>query len=257
MVKKTLIYSVLFLFLTSCGGAFKPKKDADFFKWREAAATRNLVSFSKEKKSNTFVYIFEHSTINASNKITYTVNNDGSLTIESELTPKDVSTLKYMPRYGMTLVLAKEFDNVNYYGKGPFENYIDRNTASKVGLYNAKVADFYVPYIRPQENGNRTDVRNVSFLNNNKKGIKITAKNRIEFSAHHNSIEDFDGGNSKSQTHTSDVKARNFVFVTIDYKQMGVGGDNSWGKEGLAHKQYQISPEKCKYSFTIGFVDKN
>jgi len=236
-------------------GAFKPEKDIDFFKWREAAATRSLVSFSKEKSSNTFVYVFEHPTIEASNKITYIVNNDGSLTVESELTPKNASQLKYMPRYGMTLVLAKEFDNVNYYGKGPFENYIDRNTASKIGLYEAKVADFYVPYIRPQENGNRTDVRNVSFLNNNKEGVKITTKNTIEFSAHYNSMKDFDGGNTKSQTHTSDVTPQDFVFITVDYRQMGVGGDNSWSKEGLAHKQYQINPENCSYIFTISFVD--
>jgi len=85
--------------------------------------------------------------------------------------------------------------------------------------------------------------------------LHFTLIQSVEFSAHHNSIEDFDGGNTKSQTHTSDMKPRDFVFITIDYKQMGVGGDNSWGKEGLAHKQYQINPKKCKYSFTIGFVD--
>jgi len=85
--------------------------------------------------------------------------------------------------------------------------------------------------------------------------LHFTLIQSVEFSAHHNSIEDFDGGNTKSQTHTSDMKPRDFVFITIDNKQMGVGGDNSWGKEGLAYKQYQINSKKCKYSFTIGFVD--
>ena len=132
---------------------------------------------------------------------------------------------------------------------------MNRNTASKRGLYTAKVADFYVPYIRPQENGNRTNVKYVSFLNGQYEGVRITANKTIEFSVHHNSIEDFDGGKTKSQTHTTDVKPRDFVFITVDYMQMGVGGDNSWGKEGLAHKQYQINPENCSYSFTISFVD--
>ena len=103
-----------------------------------------------------------------------------------------------MPRYGMTLVLAKEFDNVNYYGKGPFENYIDRNTASKIGLYEAKVADFYVPYIRPQENGNKTDVRWLTLTNEKGAGIKIKGLQPLSVSALHNSIEDF-GQTRRSQ----------------------------------------------------------
>jgi beta-galactosidase len=232
-------------------GAFNVKKDPDFFNWKNAATNRTLSSFSKDDKSNTFTYVFDHPTINASNKITYTVNNDGSLMVECQFLPKNASNLKFMPRYGVTMVLAKDFNNVEYYGKGPFENYIDRNTASKVGLYTAKVSDFYVPYIRPQENGNRTYVREVSFLDDNKHGVKITAKSTVEFSAHHNAIEEFDGGDVKSQTHTYDIKPKDFVFVTVDYKQRGVGGDNSWSKEGLAHAQYHINPENCSFGFTI------
>ncbi len=240
-------------------GAFKANKPEDsiFFNWKAASKERKLVSFIKDDDKNSFEYIFEHPMINSTNKVVYTVNSDGSLTVSSELSPKNAKSLKFMPRYGMTIVLDDEFNNVEYYGRGPFENYIDRNTASKVGLYKSKVEDFYFPYIRPQENGNRTDVRYVNFLNDNNEGINIVANSTIEFSAHHNSIEDFDGGKTKSQTHTNDIKAKDFTFITIDYKQVGVGGDNSWSKAGLADPPYQIKPKNCSYTFTLNLIKNN
>ena len=123
-------------------------------------------------------------------------------------------------------------------------------------MATAKVEDFYVPYIRPQENGYRTEVRNVRFMNPEKQGIQIKGNQPISFSAHHNSMADFDPGNTKKQRHTSDIKPRDLIYLTIDYKQVGVGGDNSWSKEGLANKEYQIDPTKCEYSFTIKPITK-
>ena len=112
-------------------------------------------------------------------------------------------------------------------------------------------SDFYVPYIRPQENGYRTEVRNVSFMNKAKQGIRIKGTQPISFSAHHNPIADFDPRNIKKQLHTSDIKPKELIYLTLDYRQVGVGGDNSWSKEGLADPQYRINSKKCDYSFTI------
>lgn len=237
-------------------GAFKVDKrakDSIYFEWRKAANTKKLVSFdhTSKGKKHVFTYVYEHPIIQSKNTITYTVDAMGVLTVHSKLNPSKTYNFKYMPRYGMTMAIAKEFENVQYYGKGPFENYSDRNTGAKIGLYSSKVTAFYVPYIRPQENGNRTEVRYIKLLNNENNGILIKGSNPLSFSALSNPMEDFDPGNLKQQRHTSDINPTDYIYLNIDYKQVGVGGDNSWSKEGLADPQYRIDPNTCEYSFSI------
>jgi len=111
----------------------------------------------------------------------------------------------------------------------------------------------YFAYIRPQENGNKTDTRWVTFTNNEGNGIKVTASDLISFSAHHQYNNDFDAGDKKAQRHTTDIKQRDLVSINIDYKQMGVGGDNSWGR--MPHKEYQIKPQNLSYSYTIEAIN--
>ncbi|MBT8301609.1 MAG: beta-galactosidase, partial [Maribacter sp.] len=118
-----------------------------------------------------------------------------------------------------------------------------------VGKYDSKVEDLYFPYIRPQENGNRADVRWVTFTNETGTGIGIYAPQLFEFSAHHQYNSDFDPGETKQQRHTVDIKKRELVNINIDYKQMGVGGDNSWGF--MALDKYQIKPKDLSYSYVI------
>jgi beta-galactosidase len=247
-------------------GAYKPNKrpkDAAYFKWREAAKVFELknVTYIKPKGKTAkgklgkhegqLVYEFYHPTIKSTNTITYTIKSDGSIHVNSELKVDNSNKLGYLPRYGFRLAISKANENVVYYGKGPFENYEDRNTGAHVGLYTAKVSDFYVPYIRPQENGYRTDVRHVSFSNEKGNGITFNADNTISFSAHHNPMEDFDPGNTKAQRHTIDIQPKDKIWLHIDYKQTGIGGDNSWDKNGLANKEYRVKPNQCQFSFTI------
>jgi beta-galactosidase len=118
-----------------------------------------------------------------------------------------------------------------------------------VGNYKAEVASLYFPYIRPQENGYRTDVRWVTFTNTNGKGIRILGSKLLSFSAHHQYNSDFDAGNKKQQRHTTDIVNRALVNINIDNKQMGVGGDTSWGAQPL--EQYQIKAENQSYSYSI------
>lgn len=118
-----------------------------------------------------------------------------------------------------------------------------------VGTYEASVDDLYYPYIRPQENGNRCDVRWLTFKNASGDGIGIYAPQVIDFSAHHQYNTDFDAGDTKQQRHTVDIVKRDFVNINIDYKQMGVGGDNSWGL--MALDKYQIKPENLSFSYVI------
>ena len=154
-----------------------------------------------------------------------------------------------LPRFGNNFIIKNEYQNVSWYGRGPHENYQDRKTAALIGSYSAKVADLYFPYIRPQENGTRTDTRILSFSNDSGEGMEIIAQDTFDFSAHHQLNADFDAGRTRRQRHTSDIFKRDLVNVNIDYKQMGVGGCDSWG--ALPLKKYRIPAENLIHSFII------
>jgi beta-galactosidase len=247
-------------------GAWKVEKrpqDSLYFVFRDAAKIFKLKNITYIKPSgktaqgnlgsneSQLVYEFYHPTIKARNIISYTIKADGSIQVKSELKAENTKALKFMPRYGFRLAISKAYREVSYYGRGPFENYSDRNTGAHVGLYKAKVSDFYVPYMRPQENGYRTDVRHVSFSSDNNNGITFNAADKISFSAHQNPMEDFDPGNTKQQRHTIDIQPKDKIWLHIDHKQTGVGGDNSWDKNGLSNKEYLLDLEQCNLLFTI------
>jgi len=150
----------------------------------------------------------------------------------------------------MNLQLPVKLENVAYYGRGPWENYNDRNTASYIGNYNSKVSYLGFNYSRPQENGYRTDVRKVSFTNAEGFGLLVEGVGApFCFNARNNMDEDLDPGLTKKQQHPINVAKRNKLYVNIDYKQMGVGGNNSWGAYPL--DKYRLLEKKYGYSFKI------
>ena len=144
--------------------------------------------------------------------------------------------LPHLLRLGMNMELPRAFDQLEWYGRGPFENYWDRNDAAHVGLYQSSVADQYVPYVRPQENGYKTDVRWLTLTNDSGLGIEVSGDPLISFSALHHRQADFDEDNwaggyrpdaGELNRHINDVQERNLVSLNIDYKQTGLGGDNT------------------------------
>lgn len=181
-----------------------------------------------------------------------------------------------VPRIGVRFRLPRNMDYISYYGKGEQENYIDRNAGSFIDVHTTTAEKMYFPYVRPQENGHRTEVRWVTLTQENGKGLMIKAKGNFGFNALLNSIEDFDGEESNrdyqwnnfspeeiknknyqaaknvkpKQTYISDIKPRNFVEVCIDMKQQGVAGYNSWGAR--PEPGYNIPSNKdYKWGFTI------
>jgi beta-galactosidase len=193
----------------------------------------------------------------------YRFATEGYLQVRNRFTRRD--GLPELPRVGMNAELLPELDRVEWFGRGPHENYADRKRSAHVGRYRATVADLYVPYLRPQENGYRTDVRWVSFTGPHGSGLRIEADRLIGFSAHHNRMEDFippvkiaitseDGEDARNDRdrvnmHVNDIRPRELVSVNIDYGQMGVGGDNSWGKRTL--QRYMLNESSYAYGFTI------
>lgn len=186
--------------------------------------------------------------VNGEVNVTYTINSRGEILVNTNLEGIK-GDLPILPRYGNNLIIDSSYDQVEWYGRGEHENYQDRKTAALVGLYSASVSDLYFKYIRPQENGNRTDIRTLSFENKEGKGVKITAPNLFSFSAHHQLNSDFDEGMQKRQQHTFDIPTRDLININIDHSQMGVGGDNSWGL--LPMEKYQIKPENLSFDYII------
>ena len=184
----------------------------------------------------------------AKTQIDYQIEASGQITVKNSLI--DVKAdLPNLPRFGNNFIIKNNYNQVNWYGRGPLENYQDRKTSQFIGKYKAPVSELYYPYIRPQENGYRTDIRWVSFTDSTGKGIKITGTNPLSFSAHHQYNSDFDAGKTKSQTHTTDIIQRDFVNINMDNEQMGIGGDTSWWTRPL--EQYQIKAKNQSYSYSI------
>jgi beta-galactosidase len=181
-------------------------------------------------------------------QIVYTMTGDGALVV-NVLYKAGANQLPELPRFGMIMSLDKEFENFTYYGRGPWENYSDRNYSSQIGIYNSKVSDQYVPYTRPQENGYKTDLRWLTLTNNAGKGIRIEGLQPICASALNNWPEDFDPGLSKKYRHINDITPRNEVVLSVDLAQRGVGGDNSWG--AYPHEQYLMNAKEYSYGFVI------
>lgn len=220
--------------------------------WKQAnddAIVKKVISELVSKSEISISTTFYLPAIEGDISINYFIHGNGQIDVDYSFEAKK-GELPEIPRIGMKLKLPKEFDNLNYYGRGPWENYIDRNTSAFVGLYYSKVAEQYFAYSRPQENGHKTDVRWLSLTNQSGLGLKIEANgDLLEFNALHNSTSDFDPGESKLNRTTADINEKNFVELHIDHKMMGVGGDNSWGAK--AHEPYLFYADK-KYNF--GFI---
>ncbi|MDR1896613.1 MAG: DUF4981 domain-containing protein [Prevotellaceae bacterium] len=183
----------------------------------------------------------------------YTVSAGGKITVENEFT-KHRGNHTMMPKFGNILVISAPYRNLTYYGRGPWENYIDRNYSSELGLYTSSVDEQYFPYVRPQESGNKTDVRRFTLTDKNGRGIQITGEEPLEFSALPYSIEDLDPETERQQYHSGELVKRNEIYLNIDFRQMGVAGIDSW--YSLPLEQYRINYDSYKYKYLIEPVGK-
>lgn len=191
-------------------------------------------------------------------RILYEISSNGEVKLNCEINISEDSKVE-MPRFGVNMVMPREFDHMEWYGRGPHESYWDRKSSAFVDLYSGSVADQYWPYLRPQENGNKTDVRWLKITNEEGRGILFEGTQLLSVSAHHNIMEDFESpertdgrqveGKKVVNRHTTDVKPRDLTSVNIDYKQMGVGGDTSWG--ALTHHQYRLTEKSYSYGFIM------
>jgi len=181
--------------------------------------------------------------------LNYTIQGKGEMLVEQEIVLDKSKEVSMMPRFGMNWILPEGFETIEYYGRGPGENYIDRNNGSHVGLYRQSVKSQFYPYVRPQENGNHTDIRWFKIFGSKGEGLHIESNSLLSMSALHYFDVDLDDGEAKDQRHSGELVPRKQTQLHIDLKQMGVGGINSWGTWPL--EQYQLKDKNYSYSFKI------
>lgn len=217
--------------------------------WRKASLNRKVsrVLFNRLSPSAVRIDVFfTLMDISSRFRTTYLIYGSGDISITGKLIQGSAS-LPELPRFGMVLELPKDFNQLSYLGRGPHENYCDRNTGAFVGLYSGRVEDQYFPYISPQENGTRTDIRWLA-LSNGEVGLLFSGKPIFSASALPYTGEDLTQ-ESRGSKHTSDITPRDFITLCLDLKQRGVGGDDSWG--ATPHSQYCLPAMDYIFSYRI------
>lgn len=179
----------------------------------------------------------------------YQIQGNGDIAVNMSLNAD--SSLPVIPRIGMQLGINNDYNNVTYYGRGPYENYIDRNSGAEIGVYNAPAKDLTTSYIVPQENGNRTDIQWWQ-LENNKNNSKIIIDGEQPLSM---SLWPWSQENLDQAKHSYDLIEQGFHTLNIDLIQMGVGGTDSWTSLAAPIEKYRIKAGNYQYQFTIKVVD--
>jgi len=218
--------------------------------WKEASTNRQLDRFEIVKQNERQVQIeveYLLQAVESKHTVTYTVMHTSDVFINNYFTPGK-EELPELLRFGMRMRVPKDFDNVEWYGRGPHENYWDRKTSAFIGHYANTVRDQYEKYASPQENGYKTDVRWVALTKKNGVGLLAVGLPTLCFSALQYSTEDL-SQERRGTKHPTDLVESDFIEVHVDLGQTGVGGDNSWGARPLDH--YTLFPKEYSYSFRL------
>lgn len=218
--------------------------------WREAGKNRRLQSFKYFKKGNGVFVEAEFqlpTTVPTLCIIRYEILSNGQIKVTQTLVPGE--SLPEIPEIGMMTILDQAFENITWYGKGPHENYWDRSKGAKIGIYSGKVKDQYTPYLKPQECGNKTEVRWAAITNNVGIGFMISGLPAVEVNAlpyTPHELEQYDHGYKLPESDK--------VALRINYKQMGVGGDDSWGAK--THPEFTLYANRMyTYCFTLQGIE--
>ena len=192
---------------------------------------------------------YELPEVSAKLSLTYTINNEGAIKVTQKMTTDKEAKVANMFRFGMQMQMPRSFDKVEYYGRGPVENYIDRKANADLGIYRQSVAEQFYTYIRPQETGTKSDLRWWKTLNMAGRGIQVVASKPFSASALHYTIESLDEGLYKKQGHSQEVEEADMTNFCFDLIQAGLGCEDSWGR--IARPEYQIPYGDYEFTFIL------
>lgn len=206
-----------------------------------------LVKVSAKKVANGVINITSNYKMigdSVSVAILYSINSQGIVKVNYNLNA--TKDLPNIPKVGMQLGINKSYQNISWYGRGLYENYVDRRTGFEAGIYSQPISEFNEPYIVPQETGNRTDVRWMFLSSKTQNGLLIVADSLLSMNAW-----PYTQQNIETARHTDKLKDAGYITLNIDLKQMGVGGNDSWSDVGAPLPKYQIPASNYRYSFYL------
>ena len=175
----------------------------------------------------------------------YTVYGNGDVHVQHTVTRRG-ETPPSIPRVGLQMAMPDAYDEVTWYGRGPHENYRDRKSGAAVGQHQRSLSEFITPYVRPQENANRTDVRWAAFTNEEGRGLLTVADSALSISAWPYRQADL-----SEATHTYQLPDRDVTTVNLDLGEMGVGGNNTWSEKARPLPRYRLRKSSYSYGFTL------
>lgn len=188
-------------------------------------------------------------TVEATCQMNYLVKDDGDIDISYQL-KVGLGKQPEPQRIGMRIILNADYENASWFGRGPYDNYVDRNYAADIDHYQMKADQLFYPYPRAQESGYRTDVQWVALKNQAGNGLMAIGKAPLSTGILHFDMKhlDFDK-DAKENVHGGSMQNEDLIWWNIDLQQMGVGGDNSWGAQ--THPQYRLPYKDYQYAFTL------
>jgi beta-galactosidase len=215
--------------------------------WRRAGQDRKVGKVTTEQISRQVIQVTAEATLAVAEGWKYTSNytifGNGDIIVAGSIQPGAELSCN-LPRFGMQMAIPGEFSTMNWFGRGPNESYWDRKTGSAIGLYSGPVEEQFHPYVRPQETGNKTDVRWLALTNKNGAGLLAVGMPLLSASAWPFTMDDLE-----KATHINELPRRKTITVNLDYKQMGVGGDDSWGAR--PHPEYTLPAKAYSYRFRL------
>lgn len=220
-------------------------------KWKKAAENRIVKNVNIVKQGNLAAVKFDMNLpeVGANYTLNYQLNGTGKLQVEATYTPLG-DTIPLIPKFGMRVRIPNNYSTIDWYGRGPYENYPDRKTASLIGLYHLALENFTVPYPVPQDNANRGDVRWFSLQAQNNETFKITGLQPLNFRAWPYTEDDLE-----NTGHDYQLPKRDFINLNIDLNIHGVGGDDTWGAKTM--EKYTSSGNKpYHFGFIMEYVNK-
>ncbi|MBA6153243.1 glycoside hydrolase family 2 TIM barrel-domain containing protein [Gelidibacter maritimus] len=223
--------------------------------WKHAGTSGEVTTSVKQLSKTEIEITFTRDLFGGDAKLieTFVVNGDGAVKVSNQLKALKGEHSNFY-KFGNTLELPETYKNITYYGKGPFEAYTDRQHAAKVGLYQQTIEEQYFPYIRPQETGNKLDVRWAELTMEDGSGIKFVSEEPFSVSALNYREDDLHSGDERKQEHAGEIDPRKEVFVNIDGFQQGLGSINSWGR--LPLPEYMLPYKDYSYSYWIVPIEK-
>ena len=223
------------------------KLQEQFAAWRNPAM--NLKTMTVDKNHHVVTAVYDMPDVMAQLTMTYEVEPCGRLTVTEAMKMQQGAKVSDLFRFGLKIDLPYNMDRSTFYGRGPIENYADRKSSERLGIYTQTADQQFYPYIRPQETGTKSDIRWWMQTNAQGFGLRITAAKPFYASALHYNISDLDEGLEKAQRHPNQVPKSKFTELCLDLAQYGVGGINSWGARPL--KQYQLHAQDMTFKVII------